>query len=288
MPSVEENRQYWGDLYDWPDHGDEWSATWGGTETQWHATLLPRVRHFLPTGTTLEIAPGYGRWSEYLIRASERYIGVDLAESCVRSCQERFRDVENAAFYVNDGRSLDCVEDSSIDFAFSFDSLVHVEADAIGSYLQELDRTFTPEGVGFLHHSNLGEHATARKRSEGIRKATEKIPLARKALKRWSIIEWDNARAPSMSAATFVGLCDAAGLRCVGQEIIAWDRRSRRVIDCISIVTRPGSQWDRPNVVVRNPNFVSEARSARALDEVFTSLQPRAGAEATPRDVLDR
>jgi hypothetical protein len=79
-----------------------------------------------------------------------------------------------------------------------------------------------------------------------------------------------------MSAAAFVRLCDEAGVRCVGQELISWDKlsRARRTIDCLSLVTRPGSRWDRPNVVVRNARFVDEAASAGALAQVFTSLAP--------------
>ena len=48
------------------------------------------------------------------------------------------------------------VEDGSVDFAFSFDSLVHAEADVLGAYLGELARKLKPDGVGFIHHSNIG------------------------------------------------------------------------------------------------------------------------------------
>ena len=48
------------------------------------------------------------------------------------------------------------VDDESIDFAFSADSLVHADLDVIAAYLSELARTLRPNGVGFIHHSNLG------------------------------------------------------------------------------------------------------------------------------------
>lgn len=57
--------------------------------------------------------------------------------------------------YVNDGKSLAMVEDRSVDFAFSFDSLVHVEADVIAAYLNQLGKKLKPGGFTFLHHSNL-------------------------------------------------------------------------------------------------------------------------------------
>lgn len=39
---------------------------WGSSQQQWQRALLPRLRAFLPTQTILEIAPGFGRWTEHL------------------------------------------------------------------------------------------------------------------------------------------------------------------------------------------------------------------------------
>ena len=50
---------------------------------------------------------------------------------------------------MNDGQSLPMVADSSIDLAFSFDSLVHVEDDVMPSYLDELARVLSEDGVAF-------------------------------------------------------------------------------------------------------------------------------------------
>jgi len=40
--------------------------------------------------------------------------------------------------------------------------------------------------------------------------------------------------------------------------------------DCISVLTRPGSRWDRINVVAYNPYFAPEAASAKALSMVYS------------------
>jgi hypothetical protein len=55
--------------------------------------------------------------------------------------------------------SLDVAVDGSVDFVFSFDSLVHVEMDVIEAYLKQLAAKLTPNGVGFIHRSNLGQYA---------------------------------------------------------------------------------------------------------------------------------
>jgi len=78
MADVEQNLAVW-ESWDWSQQGDEWSASWGGTPALWHGALLPRIHSFVPTGTILEIAPGYGRWTQYLKDLCERLLVVDLA-----------------------------------------------------------------------------------------------------------------------------------------------------------------------------------------------------------------
>lgn len=272
MPSIEWNQNVWGAAYPWPVLGDEWSTVWGGVETHWFATILPRIRKFLPAEVVLEIAPGYGRWTGYLLPLCNKYIGVDLAESCVDACKKRFSTAENASFFTNDGKSLAMVADRSVNFVFSFDSLVHVEADVIDTYMIELSRVLAPDGVGFIHHSNLGAHLPALRLARLLERTISPIPLAHSRLTRLRMINWDHSRARSMTAERFAVSCGKAGLACIGQELIDWGHVGRKMIDCLSLVTRPGSRWDRSNVVVRNRNFMDEAFSARRIATVYTSL----------------
>jgi SAM-dependent methyltransferase len=188
---------------------------WGGAETHWFATILPRIHKFLPAGRVLEIAPGYGRWSNYLLPLSGTYVGVDLAEECVRACRERFGSAENATFAVNDGRSLSMIPDASIDFAFSFDSLVHAEGDVIDSYIGELARVLAPHGIGFIHYSNLGSFVRGGViLSRLLERALRKVPILLKVLGNLGIVDWDHARAKSVNATRFANACNKAGLVC--------------------------------------------------------------------------
>jgi ubiquinone/menaquinone biosynthesis C-methylase UbiE len=284
MPSIEWNQSEWGAAYPWPAQGGEWSTVWGGVETHWYATILPRIRKFLPTGTVLEIAPGYGRWTGYLLSTCDRYFGVDLAEACVTACKQRYSTATHATFFSNDGKSLPMIADSSVDFVFSFDSLVHVEADVIDAYMLELSRVLAPEGIGFIHHSNLGAHLGALTLARTLELCVKPVPPARKVLTRLRVVHWDHFRAKSMTAARFTQACRKAGLVCVGQEIIDWGHIGRKMIDCLSLVTRTGSRWDRPNVVVSNPNFMSEAFSAGRIASVYGSLGTEMGQAAEIAD----
>jgi len=156
MPSVEWNK-YW-DRYDWSRDGEEWDGQaryCGQPYEAWKAALLETfVRDELdPSKTVLEIAPGHGRWSEYLIAHAGRVFLVDLNPQCIEFCRERFGDRENVEYLVNDGRSLPGIADASIDFVWSYDSFVHIEREAIQSYFHELSRVLRPGGVAVIHHA---------------------------------------------------------------------------------------------------------------------------------------
>lgn len=253
MGTVEQNRLRWGSTYGWTEAGEEWSRVWGGSAAQWNGALLPRLRPFLPTGTALEIAPGHGRWTQYLADQCERLVAVDLADSCVEVCKQRFADMPHVEVSRNDGRSLPMLADCSVDLAFSFDSLVHAEADVLAAYLGEFARVLAPEGVAFIHHSNLGEFRT-------LYSPYLRLPdLARRAAAKTRLIDYEHWRALSVSAPLVERMCAERGLVCISQELVNWG--GRRLIDCISLIARPGSSRDRPQVVVRNPDFMAEARS---------------------------
>lgn len=127
MNTIEQNRTFWNDKYDWSTGGDEWSKGFGGTEALWFFVIYPRIHRFIPSGTILEIAPGFGRWTQFLKTQCQSMIAVDLSERCIKHCKTRFASETHIQFHTNDGTSLDAVPDNSIDFVFSFDSLVHVE-----------------------------------------------------------------------------------------------------------------------------------------------------------------
>jgi hypothetical protein len=263
MPNLEENKRVWDEDYDWSQSGDEWSSAWGGVDMQWYCTLLPRLHTFIPTGTILEIAPGFGRWTQFLADSCQTLYLVDLSEKCIEACRERFGRYSHIHYHVNDGKSLDVVPDDSIDLAFSFDSLVHAGDDVIRTYLEQLAHKLTRDGVGFFHHSNMAEHVQYVNR---VRRLPARLVFH---LHRLGLVERLDTRWRdyNMSAALFARLAEQVGLRCVTQELINWG--SRRLIDCISVFTRRGSKWDRQPIVRCNREFMDEARYAIRLSELY-------------------
>jgi hypothetical protein len=258
MPTIDENLRNWGG-WDWSRQGEEWSDWWGDTAAMWHGVLLPRIHAMLPAGTGLELAPGYGRWTQFLKDRCEQLAIVDLTPECIEHCRRRFAGSPNLSYHVNDGRSLSMIEDATIDFAFSFDSLVHAGPEVLDVYVAQLAAKLSPDGIGFLHHSNAG---ALRRAGRATRRLPPRLlgPLMRRGVA-MNLAAWRDER---MSAELFRDQCRRAGLSCVGQELISWEF-GPYLIDCLSVFTRPGSRWDRPARLLRNPLFVAEARRMRRL-----------------------
>ena len=112
MPDIEWNQQQWGSRTNWSQHGEGWSSSWGSADMQWYCVLLPRIHRFVPARTILEIAPGFGRWTLYLKDLCTNLIVVDLVEQCISACKERFVNSSHINYFVNDGKSLEMVDDN--------------------------------------------------------------------------------------------------------------------------------------------------------------------------------
>jgi SAM-dependent methyltransferase len=262
MPSVKENKEVWNDTYAWDEQGDEWSARWGGASMQWYGSLLPRIHRFVPAEMILEIACGYGRWTQYLKELCDRMIAVDLSERCIETSRQRFAGAHHIDFHVNDGRSLDMVPDGSVDFIFSFDSLVHADASVMTAYLSQFSRILAEHGVAFIHHSNLGEYRTftTLRRIPKVRGIVRRIGRWRDASMHW--------RDPSVTARKVEQYAHEHQLQCISQELIPWGE-SHMLMDCISVIVKKGSRLARRNRKLKNPAFRYEKESLARLAHLY-------------------
>ena len=263
MPSTEENRYFWDTTFGWHDGGNEWSSMWGGAQSQWNGTIYPRIHQHLPAHTILEIAPGFGRWTQFLAGMCERLILVDLSEKCIAACRQRFRDATHIEYHVNDGRSLAFIADGSVDFVFTFDSLVHVDADVVEAYLGEINRILKHDGTGFIHHSNLAEYSMLARIHLFLAARSRLQALVRKS----KLVPPIHGRATSMSAARFRELAATAGMACASQERINWG--GKRTIDCLSTIRKSRVSEHRGVTGLRNPHFMREAQYLAQLARLY-------------------
>jgi hypothetical protein len=157
------------------------------------------------------------------------------------------------------------VADRAVDFIFSFDSLVHAEEPILKAYVGEIAKKLRPNGAAFLHHSNAGEYI----HRAGVQSRLSRHPKMLRLLKRLGV--WDDVdqwRAPGVTAEKMAMLAQEHNLQCVSQELVTWGTRFA-LIDCLSTLVPPGSQWSRERRILRNRGFGLEAMRLSELSRLY-------------------
>jgi len=138
---------------------------------------------------------------------------------------------------TNDGQSLAMIPDDYIDLVFSFDSLVHVEADILWEYIRQIHRKLTRTGIAFLHHSNALEESVDMQEVRA------------------------NARAESVSSSSLKDMVEDAGGSVLIQEEINWGSKTR--IDCLTTFSKTAAITDQSYQLIKNDQFMAEATLIR-------------------------
>lgn len=100
----------------------------------------------------LEIGPGGGRWTRYLLPFKTLYV-VDYHEESLRELTRNFR-APHMRFIRNSGADFPTVPDHSIDFLFSFGTFVHLDLPLIDAYLRNMSRILKPGANVVIHYSD--------------------------------------------------------------------------------------------------------------------------------------
>jgi tetratricopeptide (TPR) repeat protein len=143
--------------------------------------------------------------------------------------------------------------DACVDFAFSWDSLVHADLEAMRGYVTELQRVLRPGGSAFLHHSNLAALAPG----------SPAVALARK---RW--------RDQTVSAEAIRDAAREAGIHCVAQELVQW--ACHDFSDAFTLLHKPaGAAPPADPIVAFHPEFGAELQHFGWLESLYGELRPR-------------
>lgn len=152
MNSRAANKLIW-ENWDWSAKGDEWTPSAGWKDSIVRTFIDP---YFPGLQNVLEIGPGAGRWTEYLVGRVGQLVGIDISETCVAECRQRFASHSNARFELGNGLDLKSVDSASIDGIWSFDVFVHINDTEFRSYFGEFARVLKSGGVGVIHHGTQG------------------------------------------------------------------------------------------------------------------------------------
>jgi cyclopropane fatty-acyl-phospholipid synthase-like methyltransferase len=101
--------------------------------------LLP---HINPAMTGLEIGPGGGRWTRYMLGFCRLYV-VDYHSELLAELRRNFAQ-SHIVEILNNGTDFPGVPASSVDFVFSFGVFVHLDLDLIRAYLDNLRAVIHP------------------------------------------------------------------------------------------------------------------------------------------------
>lgn len=118
---------------------DVYGLEWGDPEV---IPPLTYVRdHFLtpylsPTTTVVEIGPGGGRWTRYMLKARQVY-AVEYHQEILSALKTNLQ-APNITYVKNNGDDFPNIQDGSIDFLFSFGTFVHLDIDIIDCYLRNM------------------------------------------------------------------------------------------------------------------------------------------------------
>lgn len=112
----------------------------------------------------------------------------------------------------------------------------------------------SPDGVAFLHHSNLGDY-------DSYFRIAAALPRGQRFCSRLGLIDYHNFRARSVSASKFARVVENADMVCFRQELVNWS--SKRLIDCFSTIGYRRSRRSSEMEVTRNPDFMAEAERIR-------------------------
>lgn len=135
--------------------GNVYGLEWGDPET---SPPLAYVRdHFLlpyvtQQATALEIGPGGGRWTRYMLGVRRLY-AFDFHQELLDELKSNFSP-KNLTFVKNNGNDFPGIPNESIDFIFSFGTFVHLDVEIIDQYLRNMKTLLKPSSNVVIHYSD--------------------------------------------------------------------------------------------------------------------------------------
>src|ERR1700722_17889773 len=106
-------------------------------DQQWDWYIWPNIKN-ADLSRVLELAPGYGRNTARLARHAKEIHLVDVNQSCIDRCKQRFEgktDTCKLFYCVNDGKSLNDLPSDYFTFVYSWDAMVHFDKLVIRDYI---------------------------------------------------------------------------------------------------------------------------------------------------------
>lgn len=160
----------------------------------------------------VELACGHGRHGEKLRGKAKKLTMMDINDSNIDFCTQRFQDASDFAVIRNNGVDFQPVPDNSVTSIFCYDAMVHFDHRLILSYLRDTGRILISGGLALYHHSNFPNYSS---------KHYGQNPHARNY----------------MTQELFRKYATESGLKIREQIVIDWG--GEKNLDCITLLEKP-------------------------------------------------
>jgi len=145
-------RRLLGALRDVFSSGNIYGLEWGDPDTM-EPLRFVRDRYILPyvnpNHNAIEIGPGGGRWTRYLLGFGKLFV-VDYHKELLDELKKTYRK-RNMQFIRNNGTDFPGIQRDSIDYLFSFGTFVHLDTHLIEAYLRNM-KPIVKTGTNIVIH----------------------------------------------------------------------------------------------------------------------------------------
>lgn len=173
--------------------------------------------HHWNLDVTMDFACGRGRIAKYFYQYAKEFICCDCSLEALLYCANRFSGVSTTKFkyIVSKIDEKLPIPESSVNFIYSWDAMVHFELDVIEKYVSIFSEILKTDGGGFIHHSSYKDMPDA------VNK----------------LIWHQNPHSRTyVSAAEVKRVFENNGLKVVKQHQFIWgNQKNGEVLDCITV-----------------------------------------------------
>ncbi len=196
MPSIEWNRCWEKNLLLFLDKNPKkeifFGDRWGIPDED---SVLEKIRDnfIIPlvneNKTIVEIGPGGGRWTKYLLNCDKLYL-VDISAKMFEYLKKRFNSRPNIKFCLTDGSTFPGVPKNSVDLVLSMATFVHLEIDLIEQYLRNMKIILKDQSDVVIEYPEMKKSEAAK--NPGFAKNTAETMRKLVRNQGFSIISEDN------------------------------------------------------------------------------------------------
>jgi ubiquinone/menaquinone biosynthesis C-methylase UbiE len=113
------------------------------------------ARHGNTLQNSLEIGPGYGRFSKMFLSWRLNYF-LDVLPECESKIKKLFNPKHHQylKFYTTDKTKCENIPTNSCNFVFSWDTFVYFTKEHVQQYLKDIFRVVLPGGYCFIHYAD--------------------------------------------------------------------------------------------------------------------------------------